>query len=72
MCSHMPPPNANQMVRVRLTDEWQPKIANEPVRLTGRISIAPTQEVFRVVDGTVQMSATFIMDVERAENCQMT
>lgn len=67
MCSHMPPPNANQMIRMRLTDAWQPRVAHEPVRLTGKLSIAPTQEVIRVVDGPVQMNATFLMDVERAE-----
>lgn len=67
MCSHMPPPNANQMIRVRLTDAWRPSVAHEPVRLTGKISIAPTQEVFRIVDGPVQMNATFQMEVQRAE-----
>lgn len=67
MCSHMPPPNANQMIRVRLTDAWQPSIAHEPVRLTGKISVAPTKEVFRIVDGPVKMSATFQMEVEQAE-----
>ena len=61
MCSHTPPPNANQMIRVRLTDQWQPSFAHEPVRLTGRITISPTQEVFSIVDGPVQMNATFVM-----------
>jgi hypothetical protein len=67
MCSHMPSPNANQMIRVRLTDAWQPSMTHEPVRLTGKLSIAPTQERFRIVDGPVQMNATFLMTLERAE-----
>lgn len=67
MCSHMPPPNANQMIRVRLNDAWQPRLVHEPVRLTGKISISPSEEVFRIIDGPVRMNATFTMDVEHAE-----
>lgn len=67
MCSHMPPPAANQMVKVRLTDDWQPAYTHEPVRLTGKMSIAPSQRVFSVVDGVVQMQATFLLNVQRVE-----
>jgi len=67
MSSHMPPPNANQMIRVRLTDAWQPRLMHEPVRLTGKLIIAPTQKIFRVVDGPVQMNATFEMEVQHVE-----
>ncbi len=67
MCSHMPPPNANQMIKVRLTNAWQPRAVHEPVRLTGKLSISPTKEVVRIVDGPVQMNATFLMEVEHAE-----
>jgi len=67
MCSHTPPPNANQMIRVRLTDQWQPSFAHEPVRLTGRITLSPTHEVFQIVDGPVEMNATFVMVAESAQ-----
>lgn len=62
MCSHMPPPMPNQMIRVRLTSDWTPDYMHQPVSLTGRLRINPTQEVFRVVDGEVPMSATWQLD----------
>jgi len=61
MCSHMPPPPPNQMLRVRLTGDWRPSFVHEPVRITGRLSIDPSEQVFRVVDGPVAMNATFRM-----------
>jgi hypothetical protein len=67
MCSHVPPPNPNQMIRVRLNGDWRPAYAHEPVRLTGKVSITPTNEVFFVTDGPVQMRATFLMDLEKVE-----
>ena len=62
MCSHMPPPNANQMVRVRLGMEWTPEMMHQPVRLTGKLSIAPSEHVFTIVDGPVRMQASLKMD----------
>ncbi len=67
MCSHMPPPNPNQMIRVRLSEDWRPSYVHEPVRLTGTVSIVPTQEKFHIVDGPVQMNATFLMEAEKVE-----
>lgn len=67
LCSHLPPPDPNQMIRVQLTDSWRPTYPHEPVRLTGRVKIEPTEEVFRVVDGPVQMRATFLMQAEKVE-----
>ena len=63
----MPPPNPNQMIRVRLSEDWLPSYAHEPVRLTGTVSIVPTQENFHIVDGPVQMNATFLMEAEKVE-----
>ncbi|MEP2783496.1 MAG: DUF3299 domain-containing protein [Pseudoruegeria sp.] len=68
MCSHTPPPNANQMIRVHVTQNWQPRFTHEPVRLTGNLTIAPTQEAFRIVDGLVQMNATFQMEAQIIES----
>ncbi|MDW3221463.1 MAG: DUF3299 domain-containing protein [Paracoccaceae bacterium] len=70
MCSHMPPPNPNQMLRVRLTDDWQPKTLHEPVRLTGKLSIAPSETAMHIVDGVVPMKASFLMEAERVETLQ--
>ena len=66
-CSHMPPPNPNQMVRVQLPDGWTPSANHVPVRLTGRLTISTTEHVVRVVDGPVKMHASFAMDVSRVE-----
>lgn len=70
MCSHMPPPNANQMVRARLGSDWQPSYIHEPVRLTGQLRIANSEHAFNVVDGQVQMRASFVMEVDRIETLE--
>jgi hypothetical protein len=56
MCSHMPPPPPNQLVRLY-----------EPVRVSGLLSIEPSKRAVRVVDGLVPMNATFTMDVSDVE-----
>lgn len=70
MCSHMPPPDPNQMLKVRLTNDWQPAFTHQPVRFTGVMSIAPSQSMFNIVDGAVQMNATFVMDATRVETLE--
>lgn len=65
MCSHTPPPSPNQMVRVQLTGDWQPKMMHEPVRVTGRIAISPSEESMLLVDGFVAMRATFLLEAEQ-------
>ena len=67
MCSHMPPPNANQMVRARLTGDWNPSTMHEPVRLTGTLSVEETKYAFRIVDGEVLMRASYLLDVTGVE-----
>ena len=67
MCSHMPPPPPNQMIRVRLSDGWAPTFNHEPVRLTGRLVIDPSERQMVVVDGLMPMRATFRLDVMDAE-----
>lgn len=66
-CSHMPPPNPNQLVRARLSSGWTPSANHEPVRLTGRLTISPTAHVIQVVDGPVKMNASFAMEVTGVE-----
>lgn len=70
MCSHVPPPPPNQMLRVRLSDGWQPQYIHEPVRITGRVSIDPTEQVFHIVDGPVPMRATFSMEAHEVETAK--
>ena len=63
MCSHMPPPQPNQMLKLKLPDTWQPQSLYEPVVVSGRLAIAPNSRTIRVVDGLVPMRATFSLDV---------
>ena len=67
MCSHMPPPNPNQMIRVSSKSDWRPRFMHEPVRLSGELSIAPSRQSMIVVDGFVDMRATFAMQVTEVE-----
>jgi hypothetical protein len=63
----MPPPPPNQLVRLRLPDNWRPQVIYEPVRVSGLLSIEPSKRAVRVVDGLVPMHATFTMDVSDVE-----
>lgn len=67
LCSHMPPPDPNQMLRLRLKGEWYPQRIHEPVAVTGRLHLDPTEHSFSVVDGLVRMNATWSMDVEAVD-----
>ncbi len=70
MCSHMPPPNANQMIRARVVGDWIPSSMHEPVRLTGKLSIEETNHTFRIVDGDMPMRSSYILEVSRTETMQ--
>ncbi len=67
MCSHLPPPPPNQMIRLLLSDRWAPASYYEHVRLTGRLAIAPTEYEMFVIDGQVPMRTTFGMEVQEVE-----
>ncbi|MEV8466660.1 DUF3299 domain-containing protein [Fluviibacterium sp. DFM31] len=67
MCSHVPPPPPNQMVRLRLSDGWAPARIHEPIVVTGRINIDPSDRQMMVVDGFISMNATFSMDVDEVQ-----
>ncbi|WP_170401420.1 DUF3299 domain-containing protein [Ruegeria arenilitoris] len=67
MCSHMPPPPPNQMIRVRLNEDWTPSYVHEPVRLTGKLTIDPSEQNMMVVDGFLPMRATFRLDADSVE-----
>ena len=62
MCSHMPPPPPNQMIRVQLNTDWTPAYTHVPVRVTGTLAIDPSERAIVVVDGRVPMRATFRLD----------
>ncbi|WP_254436972.1 DUF3299 domain-containing protein [Ruegeria arenilitoris] len=70
MCSHMPPPPPNQMIRVRLNEDWTPSYVHEPVRLTGKLTIDPSEQNMMVVDGFLPMRATFLLDTDSVETLE--
>lgn len=65
MCSHMPPPQPNQLLRLVFDEAWYPQFLYEPITVSGRLEIAPTQHTIRVVDGLVKMVSTFRLNVAR-------
>lgn len=67
LCSHMPPPDANRMIRVRLHADWQPRYMHHPVRLTGKLHLDPSTRSMRVVDGPVDMQAAWRLEASLAE-----
>lgn len=68
MCSHVPPPPPNQMVRRHLADGWTPAMIHEPILVTGRLDIDPSERQMMLVDGFIQMKATFSMDVAEVQS----
>jgi hypothetical protein len=70
MCSHMPAPPPNQMIRVRLKDNWTPGYFHEPVRLTGVLTIDPSHQTIMVVDGFMPMNATFRLEADQVQTLQ--
>ena len=67
LCSHMPPPPPNQLIRVRLDGEWTAQSLYEPVRMTGTLVIDPSLHSVRIVDGDVPMQATWRLDAKAIE-----
>ncbi|WP_109313044.1 DUF3299 domain-containing protein [Ruegeria sp. AU67] len=63
MCSHVPPPPPNQMVQLRIHGEWEPMNIYTPIVVSGRLEIDPSERQMVVVDGSVNMKASFTMDV---------
>ncbi|MCA0873759.1 DUF3299 domain-containing protein [Seohaeicola saemankumensis] len=67
MCSHMPPPNPNQLIQLKLSGGWSPSRMHEHVRVTGTLHLSPSARDLWLVDGQVEMNASWQLDVEKAE-----
>lgn len=67
MCSHLPPPNPNQLIRLQLSDDWSPSRMHEHVRVTGTLRLSSSSRDLWVVDGQVEMNASWQLDVVNAE-----
>lgn len=66
MCSHMPAPDPNQMIRYKLKTDWRAAEVYQPVRLSGRLTLKPTRRTIMLLDGEVEMISVFQMDVTEA------
>ena len=62
MCSHMPTPPPNQLIKVRLLNGWVPRYTHQPIRIEGKLHNDPSQQLLRVVDGYVVMKSTWQLD----------
>ncbi|MDC0947939.1 DUF3299 domain-containing protein [Gammaproteobacteria bacterium] len=67
MCSHTPPPDANQMIRARINGNWSPSAMHEPVRLSGMLSAHASDETLIVLDGAVSMRSSYLLEVANVE-----
>jgi len=63
MCSHMPAPDPNQMIRYTLSTNWEAGYVYEPVLLTGTLALKTTKQEISLLDGQVDMLAAFEMEV---------
>ncbi len=66
-CIHVPPPPRNQMVFVRLNQSFAMKDLYEPVWITGRMKTRGVNKSMNVVDGTIDVSAGYVIEGTRIE-----
>ncbi|MCG7522790.1 DUF3299 domain-containing protein [Ruegeria sp. Ofav3-42] len=67
MCSHLPPPPPNQLVRLRLSEGESAVRLYERMQVTGQIQIEQSSETVFVVDGLQKMEATWSLEVASSE-----
>ncbi len=63
MCSHVPAPAPNQMIRYKLSEDWKEAELYKPVLLSGRLDLKVSRQTITLLDGQVKMIAAFDMDV---------
>jgi len=71
MCSHLPAPSPNKLVRVRLLDDPQGQSLYVPVRVSGRLRVEPSDATIFILDGEVRMLSRWTLDastVDRRED----
>jgi hypothetical protein len=71
MCSHLPSPSPNKLVRVRLLDDPQGQSLYVPVRVTGLLRVEPSDATIFLLDGEVRMLSGWTLDastVDRRED----
>lgn len=71
MCSHLPAPPPNQLVRVRLLDDPKSQSLYLPVRVTGQLRVEAMDATIFILDGEARMLSGWTLDantVERRED----
>lgn len=68
MCSHMPAPDPNQMIRYQVEEGLNAEEIYQPVQMVGRLSLRTTRQEITLLDGQVDMIAAFDMDVSEIRN----
>ena len=65
MCSHLPPPPPNQLVRIRLrAGHRMPASAYTPVRVSGKLHVEPSDETIFILDGKSRMLSGWILNAQ--------
>jgi hypothetical protein len=67
MCSHLPPPPPNQLVRVRLRADQQVESLYLPVRVSGLLRVEPSDETIFILDGMSRMLSGWTLDAETVD-----
>ena len=55
MCSHLPPPPPNQLVRVKLLEDPKNQSLYVPVRVSGKLRVEATDAAIFILDGEARM-----------------
>ncbi|MES0885054.1 DUF3299 domain-containing protein [Roseibium sp. SCP14] len=70
MCSHVPAPDPNQMIRYRLKNEWQADRIYQKVRLTGRLGLRVSRQTINLLDGQVEMISAFELETQEVQSLE--
>ncbi|MBD1545360.1 DUF3299 domain-containing protein [Roseibium aggregatum] len=72
MCSHIPPPPPNQLVRVSLPQGVPTTSLYQPVQVTGTLHATPHDETIYLLDGEVRMVGSWTMVAQHAANVDLS
>jgi hypothetical protein len=67
MCSHIPPPPPNQLVRVKLRADQQVESLYLPVRVSGLLRVEPSDETIFILDGMSRMLSGWTLEAETVD-----
>jgi hypothetical protein len=67
MCSHLPSPPPNKLVRVRLLDDPQGQSLYVPVRVTGLLRVEASDATIFILDGEARMLSGWTLDANTVD-----